>query len=202
MAGRIDKIAVSEGDRFKKGDLLVEFDCSIQLAQLEKAQAELKAARKTLDVNRELAHLKSISGLDVAMAEASLLKAQAELVVQKTTVDMCKIHAPFSGRVADVQVNEFQTVAHAEPLLEILDDRTFEVEVIVPSAWLSFLKVGMPFTIAMDETGRSYTAEVTQFGARIDPVSQSLKVVGQVKKPDSYLVSGMSGRVAFSRQDQ
>ena len=72
MAGKIEKINVEEGDRFKKGQALVEFDCKIEQTELKRAVTELEAAKKTLGVNRSLAHLKSISGLDVAMAEAKV----------------------------------------------------------------------------------------------------------------------------------
>ncbi|MCK5122204.1 MAG: biotin/lipoyl-binding protein, partial [Methylococcales bacterium] len=54
MAAKITKLSVQEGDRFKKGDLLVAFNCAEQYAQLKKAQAVAKAAEKTYAVNKRL----------------------------------------------------------------------------------------------------------------------------------------------------
>jgi hypothetical protein len=36
--------------------------------------------------------------------------------------------------------------------------RALELEFIVPSAWLRWLKTGYAFSVAVDETGKSYHA--------------------------------------------
>lgn len=197
MAGKIQQIYVEEGDRFKKGQTLVSFDCKIEETELKKALTELEAAKKTLGVNRNLAHLKSISGLDVAMAEAKVLSAEAEASVRQVVVERCTLSAPFDGRVVEIPVSAYQTVRQAEPLLKILDDQDLRLEVIVPSSWLTWLKEGEAFSIIMDETGKTYTARVTKIGARIDPVSQSLKVLGKIEGNHPELMAGMSGAVTF-----
>ncbi len=197
MAGKIQQIYVEEGDRFKKGQALVSFDCKIEETELKRAMTELEAAKKTLGVNRNLAHLKSISGLDVAMAEAKVLSAEAEALVRQVVVERCTLSAPFDGRVVEIPVSAYQTVRQAEPLLKILDDQDLRLEVIVPSSWLTWLKEGETFSIIMDETGKTYTAQVTKIGARIDPVSQSLKVLGKIEGNHPELMAGMSGAVTF-----
>ena len=199
MAGKIEKINVEEGDRFQKGAPLVVFDCKIEETELKRAVTELEAAKKTLGVNRSLAHLKSISGLDVAMAEAKVLSAEAEAAVRQAVVERCTLNAPFDGRVVEIPVSAYQTVRQAEPLLKILDDQDLRLEVIVPSSWLAWLKEGEPFSIVMDETGKTYQAKVSKIGARIDPVSQSVKVLGRIEGTHPELMAGMSGAVTFPR---
>lgn len=202
MAGKIQKIYVEEGDRFKKDQPLVAFDCKIEETELKRAQTELEAAKKTLGVNRNLAHLKSASGLDVAMAEAKVLSAEADASVRQVVVERCSLAAPFDGRAVEIPVSEYQTVRQAEPLLKILDDQDLRLEVIVPSSWLTWLREGETFTIVMDETRKTYTAKVTKIGARIDPVSQSLKVLGKIEGNHPELMAGMSGAVNFPRTAQ
>ncbi|MDD5581084.1 MAG: biotin/lipoyl-binding protein [Methylobacter sp.] len=48
MAAKIIQLNVQEGERFKKGDLLVAFNCAEQQAQLKKAQAIVQAAEKLM----------------------------------------------------------------------------------------------------------------------------------------------------------
>ena len=156
MAGKIEKINVEEGDRFKKGQALVEFDCKIEQTELKRAVTELEAAKKTLGVNRSLAHLKSISGLDVAMAEAKVLSAEAEASVRQAVVERCTLQAPFDGRVVEIPVSPYQTVRQAEPLLKILDDRDLPFEDNVPSSWLAWLNQGEQFANVIDETAKTY----------------------------------------------
>ena len=99
IAGRIEKISVQNGERFKQGDLLVEFDCTVQKAQQQKARSELLATRKRHEANLKLQEFKSIGDLDVAISAAEVDKARAEYALVKAQVGMCTIDAPFNGRV-------------------------------------------------------------------------------------------------------
>jgi hypothetical protein len=74
----------------------------------------------------------------------------------------------------------------------------FEVELLVPSRWLSWLKPGVAFTVHIEETDKSYPARVTRLGGRVDPVSQSNKVIGEITGPVIGLMAGMSGQVTMN----
>ncbi|MEO5338397.1 MAG: efflux RND transporter periplasmic adaptor subunit [Magnetospirillum sp. WYHS-4] len=193
----IAEIPVRAGDRFRKGDMLVRFDCAIQKAQLQKAQADLNGARKTLSVKRELARLSSVSDLELAMAEAEAGKAEAEVAMASAVVSYCLLKAPFDGRVVELKAHAHEGYSAGQKLMDIIEDGEVEVEVIVPSRWMEWLKSGAPFSLRLDETGKTYSAVVTKLGARVDAVSQSIKIYGAVKDKAPELVPGMSGEVAF-----
>jgi multidrug efflux pump subunit AcrA (membrane-fusion protein) len=53
--------------------------------------------------------------------------------------------------------------------------------------------------LRVDETGKTYIARVARIGARVDPVSQSIKVVAVIEGRPSELMAGMSGRVYLAR---
>ena len=120
-------------------------------------------------------------------------EAEAELHYMKTSVDKCVIHAPFSGRVAKRLVAEHQYVNTGTPLLDILGSEQLELQMIVPSGWLAWLKPGLDFTVHVDELGRAYPAEIIRLGARIDPLSQTIPVTGKLSRPAPELLAGMSG---------
>lgn len=198
LAGRIEAFPLREGDRFEEGQQLAAFDCAMHRAQLARATAQQTEARKTYEVNQRLARLNSISALEVDVAAARLAAAEAETAIMRIAVSRCTIRAPFQGRVAAVRVRQHQFATAGQELLEILDDRDFEVEMIVPSRWLAWLRPGTAFTLAVDETSESYPAEVTRLAARIDPVSQSVTLFGKVTTGAGRLIAGMSGRALFS----
>ena len=83
-------------------------------------------------------------------------------------------------------------------MLDILDDSVLEAEFIVPSRWLTRLKPGAPLQVQVDETGRTYPAKVVRLGARVDPVSHSVKITGELSGSNPELTAGMSGRVLIS----
>ncbi len=197
MAGRILDLSVREGDRFEKGQKLVGFDCAVQAAKQAQAVAAEQAAAKKLDVASRLDKLQSISGIEVVQAESARVMARAEVALNKAISERCAILAPFEGRVAARHVQRWEFVGEGKELLEIYDATAFELEMIVPSLWLQWLKPGQAFSVIIDETGQAYTAELTRFGSRIDPVSQSIKVFGRIQGKAENLLPGMSGTVVI-----
>lgn len=198
MTGRITKIGVSHGERFKKGTLLVRFDCAVTYAEAQKARAELAAAQKTYESNLQLEKHKAVSNLEIDISKARLDKAKADVARTRALINMCEIHAPFAGRVVKINANPYETVTQGQPLMEVLDDSRLKMQVYVPSAWLQWLKAGDKFKVRIDETGRTYPAEVTALGARVDPVSQTLEIEAQVDGKYPELLAGMSGVAEFS----
>lgn len=197
IGARISRIHVSEGASFRAGQALVSFDCSIQRAQLGKSQADFAAAEKTFGANKRLAELNSVGSIEVETSQAQMRKAAADVQMARTLLGKCAVGAPFSGRVAEQKAREQQFVQPGQPLLEILDDSSLELEFLVPSRWLAWLKPKTAFTVRIDETGKTYPATVIRTGARIDPVSQSVKVRGVVAGRFPELLAGMSGVVSF-----
>jgi RND family efflux transporter MFP subunit len=202
IGARIARLPLAEGARFKAGQPLVGFDCSLQQAQLNKARASLTGAEQTWQANRRLAELNSIGKVELNVSEAQVAEHRAELAVMSTLVSKCAISAPFAGRVAESKVREQQFVQPGQPIMEIIDDSVLELEFLVPSKWLGWLKPGYRFTIGIDETGKTYPAKLQRIGARVDPVSQSVKLVAAIDGRFPELLTGMSGRVQITPPTQ
>lgn len=199
LTGRIERMPLREGDRFKQGDVLVAYDCALHRARLERAVQAEGAARKKLAVAEQLDTLKSISRSDVEQARAAVSVARAESGAERVMVDRCTLNAPFAGRVGETYARAAESVSEGQKLLSIYDDGAFELETIVPSRWLAWLKPGYPMQVTVDETGLSYDAEVSHIAGAVDPVSQSVKIIGRLSKPAepgaAALLPGMSGDV-------
>ena len=193
IAAKISSLPFREGDSFRAGQTLVAFDCALFRASLAKAEATAQAARQTLKVDRRLAELNSIGNLEVEQASAKVKEAEAEAAAMRVTVGKCAIAAPFSGSVAKLSVASHEFVSPGKPLMEILDTRKLELQMIVPSRWLAWLKKGGHFSVKVDELDKEYPARVVRLGARIDPVSQTISVVGEVQGSHPELLPGMSG---------
>lgn len=195
IGAKIASLPLGEGESFRAGQTLVAFDCVLQQAQLQKAKAELDAAEQTFQSNRKLAELNSVGQLELELSRAGANRAKAEVAAQEAVVSKCVVAAPFGGRVADQRAREQQFVQPGQALLDILDDSVLELEFLVPSSWLSWLRPGVALSVRIDETRKSYPARFTRIGARVDPVSQSIKVGAAINGRFPELMAGMSGQV-------
>ncbi|MGE4281586.1 MAG: efflux RND transporter periplasmic adaptor subunit [Magnetospirillum sp.] len=198
IGAKVEKITVREGDRFKKGGTLVAFDCSIQRAQLAEARAALSATDKTVAVNKRLLELQTIGQLEADVSQAERDKARAKVAASEAVMGKCAVPAPFDGRVVEQKVRSQQYVQPGQPLLDVLDDSVLELDFVIPSKWLVWLKPGHGFQVTIDETAKTYPVKLTRVGARIDPISQSVKVTGAIGGNFPELAAGMSGKVLLS----
>lgn len=198
IGAKITRLPVVEGSAFKQGQVLVQFDCSLQQAQLARAQAALMAADTNWRGNQKLAELNSVGTVELEMSKAEALKAQAEVAANRALLGKCQVSAPYAGRIAEQKVREQQYVQPGQALLEILDDSTLELEFIVPSRWLVWLRNGSTFQVSIDETGKTYPAKVQRIGARVDPVTQSIKLNAVIDGRFAELMAGMSGKVLIA----
>lgn len=198
LGAKINQITVKEGESFRTGDILIKFDCKLQAAQLDKAKAQLASAENIFAGNQRLAELNSVGQVELRNSEAEVAKAKADVAFLETTLEKCTITAPFNGRAAEQKAREQQFVQQGQALMEIIDDSTLELEFIVPSKWLVWLKPGHKFHVRIDETGKSYPARLLRIAAKADPVSQSVKAVAVIDGQFPDLIAGMSGRILLS----
>lgn len=197
LSGRITELPFSEGETFKKGDTLARFDCAAYQAQLNAAQAAGRGASEELAHNQQLAKLNSVGRFEVARAEARVTETRAQAQVYQVQVKRCAVTAPFDGQVVERKVQRYESVSAGAPLLSIVDNRTLEIHLLVPSRWMGKLKAGQTFSFVPDETGQPLTATVKRLGARIDEGSQTLLLVASLPQA-SGLLAGMSGTARFA----
>ena len=197
ISARISQLKLHDGERFSAGQVLVGFHCTLEEAQLSKSQATLGKKLKVYEVNQQLETRRSIGALELAVSKAEAEEAKADVRITQSMLDRCVIHAPFSGRVSEVNARLYQSVRPGDPLLEILDDKDLEIEFMAPSRSMPNLTVGKHFKVTLDEVAKSYTAEITKVGGKVDPVSQTIKVYGRIIDKADELLPGMSGAIEF-----
>jgi membrane fusion protein, multidrug efflux system len=200
LDAEIVEIAVHEGDVVSAGQTLLTFDCTALNAQLNKARAVLDAAKDKYLVMKQLLELNSVGSLETKASLSDQKRSKADVDFYEASIRGCVITAPFPGKVSKVEVRERQFVLEGQNLVEIIDNLHLEMEMVLPSSWLSWLRPGSPFSIKINETGKHYPAQVVRVGAEADPISQTFKAIGNIKGTHRGLVPGMSGAAVFNLQ--
>lgn len=200
LSASISSITVNNGDRFHRGQALINFNCAIYQARLKEFRAEVGAAKVQLANKQDLLKLRSVGSMEVELAQFNLERMEARAHSAKVMTERCAIRAPFNGRVVEVTVNNHESVEPGTKLVWLLDDSSLEVNLVLPSSWLGWLKAGHEFRLTVDENGQEYKGSIARIGSRVDAVSQSVRVTGILENRHSELIAGMSGSAVFSRQ--
>lgn len=197
MLGRISAVNANLGGHVPRGKVLLSFDCSEPQARLRMAEAENNAARESLEVKQRLRKLDAAGDTEVLLAQAEADRTRAAIALTQVQLSQCAVKAPFSGHIVKLHVKAHQGVNVGMPLLEMVSDGPLKLRLNVPSRWLRELKVGTPFEVAIDETGKTYPAKVTAINARVDAVAQSIEMEARIDGKHPHLLAGMSGIARF-----
>lgn len=197
LAARIENIAVKEMQRFNKGDLLIQFDCSLYEAQKDVVSANSNSALIKLKSDEQMLQMRSIGKYELELSISEYEKAKSELRIAELNVERCQIKAPFDGAVEEVIVNTYETIQPQVELMKIIQTDILELEMVVSSEWVSWLKIGHPIKVYIDEIQKEFNASISGIGANVDAVSQTIQLKGTITDASPALLPGMSGRVVF-----
>ncbi|EFL90991.1 efflux RND transporter periplasmic adaptor subunit [Ahrensia sp. R2A130] len=198
IAASIKSMPFKEGSTFRQGDNLVTFDCGRQEADLRGAKAGLGKAASIYSSKKRLKSRGAAGSQEVKDAAADVAAAKANADGLAQVISLCRIDAPFNGRVVERHAETFEIPAANAPILTVVDDSALELDLIVSSKWLRWVKPGTTFDFAVDELGTSFRAKVARLGAKVDAVSQTIKLTGTFIKRPQNVLAGMSGTAKFA----
>ncbi len=201
IAARVAKINKREGEAFRYKDVLLEFDCDLLEADWQAANAAYKAKKLKARSKKRLLAYQAAGRLDAAVAMAEAEQAAAVARQARLKVQQCKVRAPYDGWVVARHVDVHETPQAGGKLITVVRRGPLEVEIIVPTAWLKWLREGQPFVFEVDGLGERLRGRITRIGAVVDQVSQTIRVYGEVGTPPPVVRPGMTGKVRFPRAD-
>jgi len=201
MTGIINDIQFDIGERFKKGDTLIKLDCGVQSARVQMQRAKVRESSLNYKSNKELLAGNAVSRYEVDVAKSQLDQENALLREANIVANFCQIKAPFDGGVATVLSHRYELVSSNTPLLKIIDDSELLMSLNVPSNLISKVKKGSNFSVEVDETGKTYKAEVIGVSPAIDAVSKTIELRAVLVNKTNELKPGMSGKAILDFKD-
>ncbi len=198
LAMPVTALKLREGDRFRRSDVLIEFDCRRQQYELAALEALVQEAKVTVDSNEHLASRGAANRNDVATARARFDKAKADWSALSVRLSMCTVHAPFDGVVTELGINAHETPSPSRPYMSIVSDRLLEVEIILPSRLAVNARAGDALVFSVDENGSRHDVTVRRTGGAVDPVSQTVKIFAVFTGDTAHVLPGMSGTAFFT----
>jgi membrane fusion protein, multidrug efflux system len=195
VSGRITKLGFTDGARVRKGQLLVQLDNTLQLAQLKQAQAQSNIARTNLQRSRELQTQNFVSQSAVDQNAAALEVAEAQVSLARAQLSRLAILSPFDGVVGIRSVAVGDYVKDGADLVSLEDRSRMWVDFRLPERFVGQTKVGQAVEVSLDATpGKPLLGKVEALDALVDANGRSLLVRARVDQPGAALKSGMFAR--------
>lgn len=194
----VKSIPFKEGQTFERGQTILEFDCRRYQADLRAAEADVETARVKVKTNTALKRHNAVGAEELEISRAKLNQAVAAKEALSVKTDQCVISAPFTGRVVERKIHEHEMPEAGAPLIKIVKDGGLEVDLIVPSKWLIWLRANQSFMFMIDEISATFTARIQHIGAVVDPISKTAMVRARLIDATDAVRPGMSGTASFA----
>jgi membrane fusion protein, multidrug efflux system len=196
VSGRITQLNFTDGQRVKKGQVLVQFDDQLPQAQIQQSLAELSIAQANQKRNQELVAQNFISQRSLDESAANLQVAQARLALSRATAERLKIIAPFDGIAGIRLVNVGDYLKDGADIVNIEDIDAIFVDFRLPERFQAKVKRGQNATLDLDALpGRKFSAKVQAIDPLIDTNGRSVGVRGCIDNRQLQLRPGMFARV-------
>jgi len=196
VSGRIIQLNFRDGERVRKGQLLVQFDDQLQLAQVKQSQAELSIAQANQKRNQELLAQNFVSQRSLDESAANLEVAQAKLALAQATAARLKIVAPFAGIAGIRNVNVGDYLKDGADIVNLEDIDTVYVDYRLPERFQTQVRPGQKATVELDALpGRKFAAQVKAVDPLIDANGRSIGVRASIVNQKLLLRPGMFARV-------
>jgi membrane fusion protein (multidrug efflux system) len=202
--------------------LLQKAGAAIEMAKANLLQAEVSGNRANREYDR-LLKLKEVGlvtqqniddGLTekeaaaarIAAARAQLKVAEEDLQHTQTRLSKTLIRSPIDGVVSFRGVNVGDLVGEMgspKIMFRIIDTRTLDLTVTVPSTEMSRLHVGQPLTFSTDALPeQKFTAKVMFINPVVNDSDRSIKVTAEVENVSEQLKGGLyvKGRIITGKR--
>lgn len=192
IAGRIVSLAVDEGDRVKKGDVVAQLDDRQARHRLEDSAARLVQAEKELARGRELQTkgVRTIQEMERAQEERDQATAAVRLAAR--IVDDHRILAPLDGIVTKRPVEIGETVGAQATLYEIVSESRLRVAADVDERDIPQVRMGADVALRSDAFPReAFRARITNIRHAADTATRTFRVEAALPE-DTKLRIGMT----------
>jgi len=215
LLGRVARVAVDEGQRVGKGDVLVRIEGQDLAAKRQQVQSGLREARAVLKNSesqvtriRNLYREKAVPKQRLDEAETAYARAQAGVVSAEgalkeieANLGYTAVSSPLDGVVVRKFVEPGDMAAPGAPLFTVEQQDSMKVTVDVSEQDLAYIQVSQPVRVFIEalESDAILEGDVETIIPSADPRSRTFQVRVILDNASRTIRSGMFARVLFQK---
>jgi RND family efflux transporter MFP subunit len=207
MSGVLAQVAVEEGDRVKKGDLLFrlraqDYDLRVQQAQgaLKSTEVGLAGLKVEYDRTQRLFEKNAVNqaawdqiksqyeSMQVGVEQARVGLAMAQKARGDATV-----RSPIDGVITQKLKSDGEMVTSMppSPVVVVEDHSVLELRFRLPERSLTALKAGDKVQAEFTSVGLTREALVVRISPNVDAATRTIEVIAEIPNKDGLLKAGM-----------
>jgi membrane fusion protein, multidrug efflux system len=200
MPGILKSIAVKEGQKVAKGQLLATIDdggLSNQVAQLS---ATTQLAKTMYERQKSLWDQKIGSEMQFLQAKTNYEAQKNSLEQLKKQQSKATIRAPFSGTIDEIFKEPGTVIAPGmgAEIFRIVNLNKMYVEAEVPERYITSVKKNKEVKINFPVLGKTVNSKINQVGSFINPDNRSFKIEVPVLNEDGNVKPNLTAKLEIN----
>ncbi len=187
----VTAINFEDGQRVKKGDILVEMTSGEEKALIDQQRAAVNEASKQLERAKELAKSGAASKSILEERQRDYTSARAGMAALQSRMEDHIIVAPFDGIVGLRNISVGTLLQPGAKITTLDDDSVMKLDFSVPSVFLPTLKTGIGINAKATGFTESYAGTISAIDSQIDEVTRAVGVRAIIPNPDGVLKPGL-----------
>ena len=197
--GQVEKIYVSEGEKVKKGTLLVSLNTKVIMSNIAEVKTGLELAQKVYNKQYELWEQNIGSEIDYLNAKNAKESAENRLKTLRTQLEMARIRAPFTGIIEKISGKEGEMASPGMPILEIVNLSEMKIYADVSEKYLANIIEGDTTIVSFPSLPAiEIEVPVYRVGNVIDRNSRTFTIELKIKNPNNQLKPNLMARVMLN----
>jgi RND family efflux transporter MFP subunit len=216
VGGQLKELLVREGDLVKQGQVLARLDPTDFEIVVQDREATYQKDARNFERAKELIKDGNISKFDYDRMEAAEKSSLAALAQARQDLEYTELKAPFSGRIARRDVDNFEDVLAKQTIFRLQNVEMLDVKINLPESVIRTFSNQSDTAVRLDTQdakvmatarfeGRpdaSFPLRIKEVATKADPQTQTFRVTFRMPAPSEFTVlPGMTANVLvdFSR---
>ena len=197
ISGKVETINFKEGQRVKKGDLLLSINDDEIVAQLERLKYTQKLNEDMEYRMRQLLEKEAISREEYDISLTTLNTTLSDIKEREARIAKHKLYAPFDGIIGLRQVSEGSYITSSDLLANIYNINPIKIEFSVPGKYTALVNKGDTINFKVEASDNVFLGTIYAVEPRIDPRTRTLQIRAICDNDDEVLIPGQFANIDY-----
>jgi len=193
MNGQIKKIYVAEGQKVKKGQLLLALNTSMIESNIREVKSGLTLTSKLYEKQKELWDQEIGSEMQFLEAKNAKESTEARLATLQAQLDMARVKAPFAGVIETIMLKEGELAAPGMQVIQLVSLDNLKLYGDISERYLTNIQKGDEVFVSFPDIEEiSLSVPIHRVGNVIDDKSRTFRIEMKIDnaerrfKPNMY----------------
>ena len=198
VSGVVRRIFFMEGQRVKRGQLLLQLDDAEVVAEIEKLEFTKKLNEDSEYRQKQLLAREAISQEEYETALTTLNTTLADIKLRKVQLQKHQVRAPFDGIIGLRTVSEGSYLETSDDIATVYSINPIKLDFSVPGKYSNEVNVADKITFKIDATDEEFEGSIYAIEPQIDPQTRSLRIRAKSNNPGNILLPGQFAEIKLT----